>query len=273
MPIACPACQSSDLSGVLEGDGRIQTVCEACGHEWMRGEAKKVYKSTRTIEDLRRYFPSPADVKPDALSRLEKLKGEFLEQRPEPRPEVAPFWQKYQEVFSEAGLATCDPQDLKDFANSSVGANPGNMSVFNTAWNEMGSQEGAARTRDAIQYLLYGPEGTYLEDRLTHLIDGGNDVGMVGFREALLTKVRCVVEPDRYLPIVKYTGVAGKKEIAQAVFDLRLPEPENVSWTIGRLVLWSNDLLRDLVGSGFADMAHAASFLWWAKDRTGAASN
>ncbi len=129
----------------------------------------------------------------------------------------------------------------------------------------MRAAEGAAQTRASIDYLLYGPQNTYLEDRLTQLIEPDN--GMKGFKEALLTKVLCVVQPDRFLPIVKYTGVAGKKEIASAVYDLRLPGPESTSWTIDRLILWSNDLLAELVGDDFVDMQHASAFLWWAKDQ------
>ena len=37
----------------------------------------------------------------------------------------------------------------------------------------------------------------------------------------------------------------------------------------GRLILWSNDLLRELVGNGFENQQHAADFLWWAKDQSG----
>ncbi len=76
----------------------------------------------------------------------------------------------------------------------------------------------------------------------------------------------CIPEPKRFLPIVKYTGAAGKKEIAETVFGLRLPDPEATSFTIGRLIIWSNDLLMELVG----DLGHntqASRFLWWAKDQ------
>jgi hypothetical protein len=198
---------------------------------------------------------------------VEALKERFLVERPAPRPDVAVYWAKYQQIFSRSGLEVADPQDLKDFANISTGANPGNMSVFNTAWNDMGSAEASTRTKDAIRYLLYGPEQVPLEDRLTRLIEGDRGLGMPGFREALLTKVLCVVEPDRFLPIVKYTGIAGKKEIAERVFGLRLPPADSVQWTIGRLVLWSNDLLLSVLGGGFVDHPHAASFLWWAKDQ------
>jgi hypothetical protein len=38
--------------------------------------------------------------------------------------------------------------------------------------------------------------------------------------------------------------------------------------TIGRLAVWSNDLILGLVGAeDFKTQQHAAAFLWWAKDQ------
>ena len=72
----------------------------------------------------------------------------------------------------------------------------------------------------------------------------------------------CVVEPERFLPVLKYSAPTdGKKEIAKLVFDLDLPPAEKVAWTIGRLVVWSNDLLRSLVGNDIPDLQHATQFL------------
>ncbi len=91
---------------------------------------------------------------------------------------------------------------------------------------------------------------------------------MTGFRESLLTKVLCVMHPERFLPILIYTSKAGgKREIARAVYGLDLPRPEVTSWTRGRLACWSNDLLVGLLGDGFQDLQHASQFLWWAKDQ------
>ncbi|MEU9106898.1 hypothetical protein AB0D54_21600 [Streptomyces xanthophaeus] len=91
---------------------------------------------------------------------------------------------------------------------------------------------------------------------------------MTGFKEALLTRVLCVVRPDRFLTILKYTTEAGgKREIARKVDGLELPAPESVNRTRGRLILWSNDLLHTLVGDGFVNQQHSAALLWWAKDR------
>lgn len=267
MAVACPECGSADLDlvEVLE-DERRRVKCESCGHEWLRGEARVVYKTSRSIEDLRKSFPSPDDVRPEDAERARALKEEYLKGHPAASTQALEFRERYQAVFSKEGLAKASPADLKYFANSNLAGNPGNMSVFNTAWNEIGVEEGARRVRDAIEYLLYGPEETFLEDRLTNLIEGRRGFGMTGFREALLTKVLCMVEPTRFLPINTYTGQAGKKEIAKWVYDLNLPRPESVSWTIGRLIIWSNDLLLELAGNGFSDTEHAAGFLWWAKD-------
>lgn len=267
MAVSCPQCSSTDLDlvEVLE-DERRRLKCEDCGHEWLRGEARVVYKTTTSIDDLRKRFPSPEDVKPDVLDRASVLKQEYLKAHPASTVQAVEFRERYQEIFSPEGLSKATPEDLKYFANANLAGNPGNMSVFNTAWNELGAEEAAQRVKDAIDYLLYGPADTFLEDRLTNLIEGRRGFGMTGFREALLTKVLCMVEPTRFLPINKYTGQAGKKEIAKWVYDLNLPKPESTSWTIGRLIIWSNDLLLELVGEGFTDTEHAAGFLWWAKD-------
>jgi hypothetical protein len=91
---------------------------------------------------------------------------------------------------------------------------------------------------------------------------------MTGFKEALLTRVLCVGCSDRFLSILKYTTEAGgKRELARAVYGVELPAPERVTWKLGRLVVWSNDVLRGLVGEGFANQEHAAAFLSWAKDQ------
>lgn len=267
MAVACPQCGSDEI-GLIEvlEDERRSVKCESCGHQWLRGEARVVYKTTTTIDDLKLRFPSPEDVKPDVLDRASELKVQYLAQHPAATPEALEFRERYERIFSREGLAAATPEELKYFANANLAGNPGNMSVFNTAWNEMGEAEGARRVKDAVEYLLFGPEETFLEDRLTNLIEGRRGFGMPGFREALLTKVLCMVEPTRFLPINKYTGQAGKKEIAKWVYDLTLPRPESVSWTIGRLIIWSNDLLLALAGDGFTDTEHAAGFLWWAKD-------
>ncbi len=267
MVVECPNCSSSDLDLVEDlDDGRKRVRCNSCHHEWIRGEAKRVFKTTATFEDLRKRFPSPDDIAPDVVRLVADLKAAYLLEHPTADARALEFRDRYGRMFSQSALPTASPDDLKYFANANLAGNPGNMSVFNTAWNDMPDGEAAQRVRESIDYLLYGPSDTYLEDRLTDLIHGHRGLGMIGFREALLTKVLCMVEPSRFLPINKYTGQAGKKEIALWVYGLRLPDPGAVSWTIGRLIVWSNDLLYEATGSGFGNTEHMAGFLWWAKD-------
>lgn len=267
--LVCEECNGDDLDLAEKlDDGRVRVVCLTCNHTWVRGTAKVVVPPVDTFAEARKRFPGPENVDPARLARVEGLKQEFLHLKPEPRPEVVQYWHRYQQVFSLGGLGDCDPQDLKDFANTETGARPGNMSVFNTAWNKLGAETAAQRTRDSIEYLLYGPDSVPMEDRLTTLILEQGGRGMTGFKESLLTKVLCIMQPDRFLPILTYSSPnVGKREIAKLVYDLELPEAARVQWTIGRLILWSNDVLLHLVGDGFVDTQHASQFLWEVKDR------
>ncbi|MEQ4565266.1 hypothetical protein [Paenarthrobacter sp. CAP02] len=267
--LECSRCQTDEHVGLVErltGTQR-RLKCAKCGLEWLRGEPLRPKIQLPTLEEIKKRFPQPTDVDPERLEIVRRLKTEFLRREPEPVPNVAPYWARYQQIFSAEGLQKADPQEFKDFGNSNVGANPGNMSVFNEAWKELGPEASAARVRKVVEYLLRGTSPVDLEDRLTALIQDTKPFGMKGFKESLLTKVLCIVYPQTYLTILKYTGEAGKREIALSLWGLELPDPEKVDWTIGRLILWSNDLLLALLGEGFRHQQHASEFLWWAKDK------
>jgi hypothetical protein len=189
--------------------------------------------------------------------------------RPAPDPDVEAYRLRYASLFTHEELRGATPDQLLYFANSTTVADPGPMSGFNRAWKTAGPDKAAAMVRGSIEYLLFGPESLTLEERFTHLVDGSKKgLGFPSFKESLLTKVLCVVEPERFLPVVKYTAAAGgKKELAKNVFELDLPPVEKSAWTIGRLAVWSNDLLRSLVGNDIPDLQQAARFLQWAKGR------
>ncbi|WP_416985084.1 hypothetical protein [Streptomyces sp. T028] len=268
--VMCPLCSDDeDIEVVRTLDGGRRFVKHRCGYGWEHKEPTVPRRNPLTVfDDLKARFPKPEDVDPEQLERVARLKERYLAVKPDFAPDVAAYWSKYQRIFSPDGLRTCDPRVLKDFANSEVGARPGNQATFNSAWNDMGDAAAGEATRQTIEYLLYGPDDVPLEDRLQHLLSGTRPFAMTGFKEALLTRVLCVMHPDRFLTILKYTTQAGgKREIARMVYGLDLPAPESVTWTPGRLILWSNDLLNDLVGEGFANQQHAAAFLWWAKDQ------
>lgn len=263
----CPLCTNDDDVSIIGAlaDGRKRARCANCNFEWDHGEATQAdaSKSTSSVL-LRGRFPKPDDITAEARTRADRLKSEFLATvRSEPDPAVAPYWAKYQQIFSADGLSSCDPQELKDFANNDTGGNLGNMSIFNSAWNDLGPKKAAAETRQVIDHLLRG-EGD-VEDRLTDLIAGKFAFSIPGFKEALLSKVLAVVYPDRFLTIHTYDQ---KASMARKVYGIDLPSPDRVNWTHGRLIVWSNDLLNSLIGDGFVDQQHAGNFLWWAQYQT-----
>jgi len=269
--IICPSCSSDDIDGTPQPDSRLLIHCNNCGHEWLRGDARRdpARPAVQTAESLRSEFPTAADVRPDVRERVMLLQSEFLLDRPEPDADVEGYRERYAALFTADGLRSATPDQLLHFANSPTVADPGNVSGFNRAWKTAGADKAAGQVRATIEYLLFGPESLALEDRFTHLVDGTKKgLGFPSFKEALLTKVLCVVEPERFLPVVRYTAAAGgKKELAKAVFDLDLPPVEKSAWTIGRLAVWSNDLLRSLVGNDVPDLQQAALFLQWARTR------
>ena len=266
--IECPNCHSEDITGTPQADSRLLITCANCGHQWVRGEARRdpSRPAVQTIDSLHASFPTAADVRPDVRERVALLTSEFLLNRPEPDAEVVAFQKRYRELFSRDNLSTAPAEDLLHFATSDTVASAGNMSGLNRAWKTQGADTAAHKVRESIEFLLYGPESLHIEDRLTQLLDG-KKIGLPSFnKEPLLTKVLCVVEPDRFLPVLKYTAPTdGKKEIAKLVFDLDLPPAEKVAWTLGRLITWSNDLLRSLVGNDIPDLQRAAQFLRLAK--------
>ena len=267
--ITCPSCSSDDIDGTPQPDSRLLIHCNDCGHEWLRGEARRdpARPAVQTAESLHSEFPTAAAVRPDVRDRVMLLQGEFLLERPEPDPAVEAYRTRYAELFTRENLPTATPDQLFFFATTTTVGDPGNIPGFTRAWKTAGPDRAATQVRASIEHLLFGPESLSLEDRFTALVDGSKKVtGFPSFKEALLTKVLCVVQPERFLPVMRYTAAAGgKKELAKLVFDLDLPPVEKNGWTIGRLAVWSNDLLRSLVGNDFPDLQQAARFLHWAK--------
>ena len=231
--IACPSCNSEDITGTPQADSRLLITCADCGHEWLRGEARRDpgRPAVQTIDSLHAAFPKPADVRFDVRERVGSLIADFKLDHRQPDAEVAGFRARYQELFSREGLPTATPDDLITFATSDTLASAGNMSGLNRAWKTQGADKATAKVRESIEYLLHGPESLALEDRLTQLIEGKKGLGFPSFnKEPLLTKVLAVVEPERFLPVLRYSAPTdGKKEIAKLVYERDLPPAEKVA--------------------------------------------
>lgn len=281
--IVCPLCVREDDIHLIRTlpDGRKEARCDDCDFAFVYGSpreeppatpaprkrkapVKKVSKPTPApITVSVRRFPTVEDVELVDRQRGEMLKQTFLATVPyEPDALVARHWTKYRWVFSPDGLEKVATADLKYFADNAIGAATGDPTAFDKAWLLLGELECARRIRAVTNHLLRG--SGELPDRLTELADGTFAMAMPGWDEALLTKTLSVADPDRFLPIVTFQE---KKALTQAVYGLELPVLDERSMTVGRLAVWSNDLLLELLGDGFVDLHHAAAFLRWAKDQ------
>src|SRR3954453_1497885 len=109
--IACPTRNSEDIKGTPHGGSRLLIHCNDCGHEWLRGEARRDpgRPAVQTFESLHSSLPTPASVRPEVRERVELLKGEFILERREPDAEAEKFRDRYQELFSAEGLASAQP--------------------------------------------------------------------------------------------------------------------------------------------------------------------
>lgn len=288
--IVCPLCVREDDIFLIRAlpDGRKEARCDDCDFVFTYGKAVEepppvVAKarpkakpkaavtrpktpaklSVPSIQIALKQFQTSVHVSAEAVERAYGLKQEFLSTVTyEPNPVVEGHWRKFAWVFSEAGIEKAVIFDLEQFVHDPIGADQGSTLTFDKAWSVMGEFEGARRLRASIEYLLRGIGP--IEDRMTELVDGTFAMSMPGFGEELLTKTLAVANPERFLPILTY---AQKRELAKAVYDLDLPSADVGSWTVGRLAVWSNDLLVELLGADFHDHHHAANFLQWAQGR------
>jgi len=279
--IVCPLCVREDDIHLVRTlpDGRKEARCDDCDFVFAYGTPTPEPKAatprrttTRTkaparpaalpLEVARRQFAALAEVTDGVRDRVDELKREFLQTPYVPDPVIASHWRKYGWAFSADGIEKVADFDLKQFVHDPTGLDQGSTAELDKAWTLMGELEGARRVRATVQHLLRGTGP--VEDRMTDLVDGGYAMAMPGFGEALLTKTLAIADADRFLPIGTY---AEKRELAASLAGLDLPESGTASWTIGRLAVWSNDLLVDLAGSGFDDLHQVAAFLRWAQGK------
>jgi hypothetical protein len=140
--------------------------------------------------------------------------------------------------------------------------------VLDHNYKSIDAEDYTGQIREAIGYLLHEERGS-LESRLTDLIRGRGRIGVKGLKETVLTKVLAVMYPDSIFPFATYDSPSGgKRQIARKVFGLELPARDSVEWTIGRLIIWSNDLFAEIGRRWFTDLRSASRFLWklWRTD-------
>jgi hypothetical protein len=273
--IVCPLCVREDDVHLVRTlpDGRKEARCDDCNFVFAYGSPTPEPKSpaprratTRTkaparpaalpLEVARRQFQALAEVTDGVRDRVDALKQEFLATPYEPDAVIASHWKKFAWAFSVDGIDRVADFDLTQFVHDRTGLDQGSTAELDKSWTLMGELEGARRVRATVQHLLRGSGP--IEDRMTDLVDGGYSMVMPGFGEVLLTKTLAIADADRFLPIGTYVE---KREVAASLAGLDLPDPGTAAWTIGRLAVWTNDLLVDLAGDGFDDLHHVAAFL------------
>jgi hypothetical protein len=274
--ISCPACHSDNdihLDSTTAGGVKVFR-CGDCDNTWSPTSLTTLPAFTRTpLEMARGRFATAEMVAPAMTSAVKRLKAKYLKAHPVAEDVQVTAWGRYRELLTPQGLVAAAPQDLRELATTGTGTRAGSMSVFSRTWKQLGDEEAADRTRISLTYLLHGPDEQPLEDRLTALIEGVDVGGMPGLKESFLTKVLHISQPHRFLSILTYGDEGtGKHDVARAVYGLHLPKPDPTAMQIGRLAIWSNDLLLELAGPDFTDAQHASEFLDWAKDRVGETS-
>jgi len=202
-------------------------------------------------------FPTVDQVSAATSIELAELKACYLLVQPEPRPEVYEYAARNRAMFSAEGLHHV----------SAHGCPGPPRDVLQGLEGEWARGNGCQPPPDdRVPAAWSGRRPGVEEDRLTQMVeDGTYGVGIV-----LLTKVLCVMKPDRFIALLPYASGngKGKQDIGRVVFGLTMPSLDSTGLSIGRLAYWSNDLLRDallaLSGPAFIDMEHAKEFLWGA---------
>ena len=274
--ISCPACHSDNdihLDSITAAGVKIFR-CGDCDNTWSPTSLTTLPAFTRTpLEMARGRFANAEMVAPAMTATVKRLKTKYLKAHPVAEDVQVTAWGRYRELLTPQGLVAAAPQDLRELATTGTGTRAGSMSVFSRTWKQLGDEEAA----DKHAHLPHLPPPRPRRAAAR----GPPHRAHRGRRRRRDARAQGVVphqgaphlEPHRFLPILTYGDEGtGKHDIARAVYGLHLPKPDPTAMQIGRLAIWSNDLLLELAGPDFTDAQHASEFLDWAKDRVGETS-
>jgi hypothetical protein len=147
---------------------------------------------------------------------------------------------------------------LNKFASGAYGS-PGNQSNFNRG---LQSDERVGRAIEAIRFLLTG--AGEVGDRIQAVLSDP-DHKVLGFKEALITKVFAVTDPAHWVPNYSLDRKKGKRQVIRA---LKLAEPD-VELSTGQQIVVANDRLYQALAPHFgADAWGMQEFGWWLCDQT-----
>lgn len=167
---------------------------------------------------------------------------------------------KWAERLRSENLPTLSYETVRRLYNTKVYGMPGPQAILNTTLRDA-TEEEWDRFLLAVDYLLWDQTDP-IETRINRVLDE-DDLGLRGFKEAVVMKLLAVCHPDRVLPVFPFTGDHGK---ARMLKELGLPVPP-LTTPAGQRQIESNDSLRQLTEPLFpGDAWGQAQFLYWLLD-------
>lgn len=167
------------------------------------------------------------------------------------------------ELLAREALPALPIDEFRRMYNSSAYGNPGPQSILNTELRD-GGDEAYNRVLQAIDHLLWDEE-TDLGARIDRVLDE-RDLGLRGFKEAVIMKLLAIADPDNVLPVFPFAGDRGKAAMLR-MLDLAVPP---LSASAGSRQVESNGALRGVGETLFpGDPWAQTRFFFWLLDREG----
>jgi 5-methylcytosine-specific restriction protein B len=159
-------------------------------------------------------------------------------------------------MLDQTRLAALAREDLRRIAASKYGS-PGPQSILYVTVGEADDEQWE-RLLATIEYLCWDTTDAF-ETRINRALDE-SDLGMRGFKEAVVMKLLAICHPDRFIPVYPFSGDKGK---ARMLTRLGLDVPA-LSATPGQRHVEANDSLRTRLDPLFSDDPWGQmQFLYW----------
>jgi 5-methylcytosine-specific restriction protein B len=204
-----------------------------------------------------------AQQQPLSGGHLQGLADKFRADRPYPTASDADHEaerKKWAERLRSENLPTLSYETFRSVYNTKVYGMPGPQATLNVTLRDAAQAEWD-RFLLAVDYLLWD-QADPIETRINRVLDEA-DLGLRGFKDAVVMKLLAVCHPDRVLPVFPFTGDHGK---ARMLKELGLSVPP-LSASAGQRQIESNDALRQLMEPLFpGDAWGQAQFLYWLLD-------
>lgn len=253
----CPSCSSNRVSLVMTSATGNRYRCDACRHGWRTGGRRVGSAGSRAKANS----SFPADITLDGAeseARFQTLLERYRIVGGSPSDAEIAWRAEAAKSFAAGNIDSVPTSLFHELSDGTEVASTGRQMAFRKNWATLGDDAATEQARRTVAHLLHG-DGDVAQ-RLDDVFEMRNGIGMPGLKEALVTKILAIVEPETYLPILT---TKGKLEFLQHVWGVR--EVAVKKDPLAKTVLWSNALLADRLRATFPDLLHAAHFLWWTR--------